>query len=86
MSEVVANVAFTHAGLQVRVGDVIDSTHVLFTLFPSRFTPRYGDAAESVGTAGTTAGTLGSLLASAPIRDTGGTVIGYMPVYGTITP
>ncbi len=85
MSEVVAKVAFNFAGWNVRVGDVYDSSHDLFVLFPTRFNVHQGNTV-SVGTAGTTAGTLGSLLASAAIYDANGTVVGHMPLYGTITP
>jgi hypothetical protein len=86
MAEVVANVAFWHAGRKVHVGDVIDSTEDLYVLYPARFTPRYTGAYGVVGTAGTSAGTLGSLIASEEVLNTGGTVVGYRPVYGTITP
>lgn len=43
MTLVAANKSFDWAGLQVRVGDVLDSSHVLVVTFPSRFT------SESVG-------------------------------------
>lgn len=86
MAQAVANVAFWHGGRKFHVGDVIDSSEDVYSLYPTRFTLRYTGAFASVGTSGTAAGTLGSLLASEAVLDSNGTVVGYRPVYGTITP
>lgn len=80
MADVFANVTFDHAGRQVRVGDVFDDTHELFTLFPSRFTR----VPSSFGAA-SAGGTLGTVVKKVPVTDSGGTVVGYVPVYDDIT-
>ena len=48
MASYIANVSFEHSGVRIQAGQVIDSTHYLFTMFPSRFT-----AVNSVATLGT---------------------------------
>jgi hypothetical protein len=79
MGDVVANVTFTHGGVQVRRGDVVDSTHELNVLYPARFTATVHFGTPVAG------GTLGTVVASIPLTDANGTTV-YVAGYGTITP
>lgn len=85
MAEAVATVAFWQAGFKVRVGDVIDTSSDLYILFPSRFTIRSGADIVTVGTLGTAAGTLGSLIGRRPVFDSNGTAVGFVGIYDAIT-
>jgi hypothetical protein len=86
MADVIANVTFEHAGEQVRVGDIFDDSHFLYTMFPTRFTVQ-ADAADFFSGGSLSAdlafdGTLGPVLNS-----TDGTLVYRLTVNdgGTIT-
>ncbi len=86
MGLVEANVSFDHGGRQIKQGDVVDTTNYLYTLFPTRFTAvAAGGTVTVIGTAGTTAGTLGSLIGKYSIANAAGTVIGWSAYYENIT-
>lgn len=81
----VCNTHFDFAGIVYRVGDVVASTHGIVTRFPTRFDVQ---AAVVYGSPGTvlSGGTLGTVIAGKlPITDSGGTVLGYVPIYNGIT-
>lgn len=75
--------AFDWAGVQVKVGDLYDTTSLFYTRFSSKFdTPEVG---IGPGTA-LTGGTLGSIIAGKiPVTDANGTSLGLMPIYNVIT-
>lgn len=82
---VVANTAFSWAGIQVRVGDVYEDDHVLYVQFPARFDRQQAFVTGSPGTV-LAAGTLGAtIVGSVPVTNDGGTVLGYVPLYDAIT-
>lgn len=89
MAIIEANVSFDHGGRQVKVGDLFDTTHYLYALFPSRFTAvTSGDvSAASVytGATATTASTLGTVIKNVEVFNTGGTSLGFVPIYDAIT-
>ena len=78
MADVIATKTFTHGGVQVRKGDIYASTHELPTLYPGNFSATMGGASVAAGTLGTVIGSIA--------WTEGGTVSGYVPLYGTITP
>lgn len=82
---VVCNTTFDWAGKQIRVGDVFEDDHELYVRFPTYFDRQQSFVTGNAGTV-LTGGTLGSIVAGKlPITDSGGTILGYAPIYNTIT-
>lgn len=50
-----ANTSFDYAGQQIRVGDVVEDDHYLFTRFPTRFTAQYAGGTALTDQSGGTA-------------------------------
>lgn len=80
MAFVAANVNFDHAGRQYKVGDVVDTGHYLYTMFPSRF------AAVSLTAGNSAAGsTPGTCVKKIEVFTTAGVSLGFLAVYDAIT-